>query len=919
MQRSKHFIANTLANTFAHRSGSNAPLAYFVSIVCTIGLLAGPARPAFAQTNSEGPWTAAVNLSRSGSASQPLVALAPNGTTHTLWWDKIDGMRYGRVTASAFASETVSVAPVAVPTIFGNKQVDVDQKTGRSTTTLAAPTNPHLLADVNGRAHFLWQNALNQLMYAQGPDASRAQTWGQPQALSEAVIAADATTDAAGGVQLAYVRSTDSKSKTVPGLYYRARTGTAWGQPTLVYSSTYFRVDTANDVSVNVVGDGQGSAIVTWYQARLGQSFFAVTNDKGRTWSAPQPVSGVAETAAAQTSAAITPQGAFLLVWRDANARGCGLTQRSSMDAGQTWSNPEPILSSLTNCPPMWQFATSDGKLWFLGEPRNEQGYTANSVTMAFWEGSKWSVAVDLALTAFDSATKRAQTLSCLNVALAGASLLGIGCSAGGDIWLAANAVPLDNLVSSLRVSWNPAQLVSEQQGNVAANTLATATDGQGVLYAMWAQPSLANPANVDLYFANWTNQLWTKTRVMAPPSGRASQPSLTFTPDGRVHAVWNSGRIYYSQSFARDANSVEGWSKPVELPSPNEVAGTPSLVYSAKENALIAVFAVPFNENRGIYLTRSTDGGTKWSEPARVFDAVEAGWESADQPQLTLDAASGALNLVWMKTVLPNNAGEKAVYYANSGDDGKTWSTPKELAVGNVDAPQIVVAGKGLIGVVWNRALDGSTAATPYEAHYRVSPDNGAQWSEDQLLPGFEEVSGKISLVGDQAGHMYVTAIGQTPGGEATLLYSYWTGQTWAARDVFALGQAAGAGSETAAILLPQTGQLTSMMRIQMLNRDGANQFEVVSIDRTVTPVELDVLPAFTPVPTAMPTSATPMQIGVSPTPKPVLLSTAAPTNGSGVGALTQREYLLFGALALVIVLGVGGIVFGFAQSRRR
>ena len=917
MQRSYRSIANSLACGFK----SITRIVCIASIIFASNLFAnvGTLQPARAQTQDEGPWTLAVNLSRSGSASQPLVALAPDGTAHTLWWDRIDGMRYNRVAAGTLTSNTVSVKPVAVPTIFGNKQVQVDQKSGRSTTTLTAPTSPRLLADTNGRTHFLWQNVLNQLLYSQGPGSTQGVAWSNPQALSEAVISSDATPDQAGGLHLAYVRSTDGKTRTEPGLYYRAKAGSAWGQPTLVYSSTYFRVDTANDVAVSVAGDGKGNAIVTWFQARLGQSFYAVSNNSGKSWSAPQPVSGAAQSSAAQTSVATAPDGAFMLIWRDANARGCGLTQRKSADGGVTWSNPEPILGSLSNCPPVWQFAISQGKLWLVGAPRDAQGFTSNSITLASWDGTQWSVAVDLVLTAFDAVTKRAQTLSCLNVALAGAGLTGIGCSSAGDVWLAANVIPLDAMVSTLQVSWSPAQLVSEQQGDVSANTLTAATDGQSVLYSMWAQPSLANPSNVDIYFANWTNELWTKSRIMSPPTGRMSQPSLVFTPDGRVHALWNSGHIYYSSSFARDANSVEGWSKPVALAAPNEVAGTPSLVFDPRKNTLVAAFAVPFNEKRGIYLTRSTDGGAKWAEPQLIFDAVAAGWESADQPQLTLDPVNGIFHLVWLKTVLPNNSGEKAVYYAASRDDGASWSAPVELVKGNVTTPQLVAAGKGLVSVVWNRVLDGSTSATPYEAHYRVSPDDGQRWLDDALVPGFEEVSSRLSVVGDQSGHLYLVGVGQTGGGESTLLYSYWTGQAWAAREVFALGQAASAGSDTSAILLPQTGQLTALLRIPVLNRDGVNQFEVMSVGRKVTPVELEPMQVLTPAPTVIATTSADLQISASPTPKPVLGLTPSPTNENGLGTWTQREMLLFGALFLVIMLGIGGIAFGVARSRRR
>ena len=41
--------------------------------------------------------------------------------------------------------------------------------------------------------------------------------------------------------------------------------------------------------------------------------------------------------ASGMNDVAVAPDGAFVLIWRDANARGCGLTQRRSTDGGQTW------------------------------------------------------------------------------------------------------------------------------------------------------------------------------------------------------------------------------------------------------------------------------------------------------------------------------------------------------------------------------------------------------------------------------------------------------------------------------------------------------------------------------------------------------------------------------------------------------
>lgn len=878
--------------------------------------------PAVAQT-AQGPWDSAANLSNSGSASQPLIAIAPDGTRHTLWWDKFDGTRYVRLAPANSVTATAPTRVVPLPTVLGSRKVEVNAQTNRSTTTITPPVNPRLLIDAspNTRAHLFWQNSLNQLVYALGPGSATNPVWTQPVALAEAVLTSDVQTDAKGALHMAYIRSSDGRTPTPPGLYYRNK-AINWLAPTLVFSSTYFRADAPDDVSTMVASDSNGNIVVTWFQARLGQSWYAVSNNAGKNWAAPQPVSGVAESVASQTSVAVAPDGAFLLIWRDANARGCGLTQRKSTDGGQNWSNPEPVLTSLSNCPPKWSFANAEGKLWFVGTAQNAvrtpAGFNSNSVTLANWDGTRWSPPAELTLTAYDTATKRAQTLNCMNVSLAGSNMGGIGCSPSGDVWTATNTSGLDQVIAALKVSWSLPSVVSDRLGNVMPSALATASNGKDVLYAMWAQQE-AGSTNTDIYFANWTNQVWARNKVINPPTGRATSLSMAYTPDGKTHVAWNSGRVYYSKSFARDANTRDGWSKAIALPSPNEVTGAPSLIFDAPSNTLYIAFAVPFNEKRGIYLTKSTDGGETWGEPTLVFDAVAPGWESADQPQLVMDPSSSMLHAVWLRTVLPGNPGPRGVFYAQSKDGGQTWSGAVELAKGSVDTPQLVMTGPGQLCVAWSTNRNVANSPTPFEAHYKFSPESGLRWSEDALIVGFDEIGGRVSLASDGTGHMYALAVGQTPAGESALFYANWTGAGWDSREVFGLGQNAMAGGEATSVLLPQTGQLTALLRAPVLNKEGANQFEVVAAERTVTKVELTAMPAFTPEPaTPEPTAAPSTQQQPTPTDPPKLLPTAVP-EPEPVPGLTQRELILFGALIGVIIMGIAGIAFGFAQSKRR
>ncbi len=81
------------------------------------GLSAMLAARVSAQPNNTS-WTAPVNLSQSGGASQPLIAVAADGTQHALWWDQTDGERY----AHASISDTTWSEPIGVPAILSARQ-----------------------------------------------------------------------------------------------------------------------------------------------------------------------------------------------------------------------------------------------------------------------------------------------------------------------------------------------------------------------------------------------------------------------------------------------------------------------------------------------------------------------------------------------------------------------------------------------------------------------------------------------------------------------------------------------------------------------------------------------------------------------------------------------------------------------------
>jgi hypothetical protein len=128
------------------------------------------------------------------------------------------------------------------------------------------------------------------------------------------------------------------------------------------------------------------------------------------------------------------------------------------------------------------------------------------------------------------------------------------------------------------------------------------------------------------------------------------------------------------------------------------------------------------------IFYKRSTDGGIKWSKPARLT------WKKHSPKYLSIASDKGnGVHLVWLEYV--NFAYE--VFYKCSSDGGITWSGPKRLTwnyIYDYD-PQIPTnAGNG-IHIVWARYDyykfgDGTT-----DILYKSTSDYGATWSTTKIL----------------------------------------------------------------------------------------------------------------------------------------------------------------------------------------
>ena len=457
----------------------------------------------------------------------------------------------------------------------------------------------------------------------------------------------------------------------------------------------------------------------------------------------------------------------------------------------------------------------SDGRLWLIGAASGVLSAESRTAILSAWDGQAWSEPLAVSMSFYDPASRNTINLGCLDIALNGQSVGLVGCANNNDVWAARNTIELDRLGAALKTNWTAIETISNGNSSAAPDGLpAIAADSQGHFYATWSQ---AQPTGgTSLFATTWSGSHWSRPVQLLRPSGASTdaaslseldQPSMASDTTDKLHITWSDkvgGTIQYSWVYARDAASPQAWATPIDLPAPTTLTAWPDVAVAPNGEAVYVVYAVPINEHRGIYLVRSKDGGVTWSPPDIVFDAIAAKWNAADKPRLAIDFKTNTLHVVWLQTNVLIDTPTRAIYYSSSTDDGHTWSEPLKIAEGDVAWPQIVAGGDGQVYLAWNQAniQNRQTPSTPWSVWGQFSPDNGERWTNASTVHGFEQVSGPIGLVADNAGHLYLTAIGTKANNESALLYTEWNGQSWNEPEILGLGQTAVVDNAVAAAI---------------------------------------------------------------------------------------------------------------------
>jgi hypothetical protein len=901
-----------------------------VLVLLMLVALLGMGSGALAQTEDD-VWGEPVNVSRSGAAEQPQIVAAPDGGAQAFWWDRFDGLMSARYDGETWS--TPAPAPIIFTEVVTKAQV---------AELVYTPLDmmPAIVGDGRGWAYAFWigeedeETGGTPLMVSQKPLGSN--DWSEPDVLAESASVFEVAAVPSGGLTLVYVRLLSSGAFPA-GLYVKRSFGGGggWGAPALVQASFYLRLLTPETAHLRLADVGDGTVHLAWDDPQLDQAFYARSDDGGTTWSAPEPL-GDPEERSSHPHILPLADGGMLRLWETAGMGGCALYQQR-LEAGKTpggetpggeassgvspaWTAPERVLDGASQCPQGERVWLADGGLLWLW------GQGSGSLTLAGWdaEGERWSEPQSFSFRFEDPETERWIGLDGLQGALVEDTLIVAGVDpAGGEVWALAGQVDASALAFAPPSPWSGPVALPLEEG--WPGLPAAAADAEGRVHVLWSASAAEGLPGAALYYARFESAAgsagegrWTQpTQVWAAPEGeKVAQPALLAVGE-RLHAVWSGGpggRVFYSWAYARDAYAADGWSEPLPLPAPSEVGSAPAIVADPL-GTLHVVYAVPVNEARGIYYTRSDDGGETWSEAAAVFDAEWAGWPTVDRPALAVDERGG-LHVAWLDGSPGGPFSPQAVYYARSRDEGRSWSEPQELAVGGCDWPVLAATFTGQVHLLWSEV-----GASPTWL-YRWSADGGETWAASQAVRGFGGIAGPVGLISDGAGVLHLIGLGQDDGGlaaprRAALRYTTWTGEGWDTGEDVRLGERSGQPGAALA-LAPAAGDLWVIARGEAEAGTGG-PLGLLGAHRSIPPVEEFPVLELTPRPTA---TATPV-----PTPLPTVtplpaVDAGAPEAGPPVlevGPLSL-PYVALGGLAVAVVV-VGGVVVarGLWLRRRR
>ncbi len=885
------------------------PARLISGLVCLCILLSAAGASLAAAQEVPSDWSVPANLSNSGSTSHPEVVVDSTGTSHVIWFDEFTGYRYVHTLPEGGWSEPSG----------GNFPF-------RS-------NHPDLVSGIENGITAFWRDGDRALFASRVRDRDFGNpfSWSSNRLLGDNVPAYDITVDSQGIIHIVYL-NLEETPRNPSGIYYRRSFpgGNAWSDASLIYTSLYLRGVREEDINLSIsagMWDDVNVVYVAWDESPLSKVFYSRTVDAGKTWDEPVIVD---ELGASSESA--PPFGIDVAVWdeqvvfswkRGTPDVSCSILYQASDDRGATWFSQGQMAAGLPGCPQETVFFSNHPDLMFWQTIINDQVY------LAAWDGAQWSnpqPQVRLSSTE-DPVTNRPMNLGCWQtyMSLELNSLMAAGCDINGneDVWYASKVLDDAEIWFPSESVWKKPAVVFQREAEMRA--LRLLADSSGGFHSLWIQPMrVSSGADVEMtdvfrdaiFYSNWNGADWSQpVAILQTPRGTSRHFSAAISAEGNLYTVWQgdqTGEMYFSWAKANRAFIPAEWAEPLKLPVTEEISGLPDI--AAWRGTVYVLYSVPINETRGVYLTRSTDGGATFSPPVQVFDASAAGWEVVGKPSLSV-TYDGHLHAMWVRETLPGTRGSQGLYYSRSGDSGMTWSKADMVMDGSVLWGETAASPNGSLYQIWQEG------EPPQVFRARISNDYGTTWTRLEPLANDGTPSGSADVFFDPSGKLYMLQFVKDRNSNLSIQDWETQGSNWTINKYPHPGLEADTQISGLAGVVSQTGTFGIVYITTDVSENGTPQnkfyFTSRAVDLPAQPAAQDPLPqdeeevSTTPItmePTAAPTATT----------APVLPTEPIPDSAGPIPTDNNWSGLVI-SIALSVLIVIIGFVVLYARSRLR
>ena len=726
---------------------------------------------------SEGNWADPINLSRSGSAAVPQLVIDGRGVSHVFWQDQaVDSYIYTQGTPEAWT------APAQIELPFGTRSTFPDLEPDNPTPLFI----PYLYTDPRGFIHAFWIDDEDSLFYSRAPldQITDFAAWNQPEQLAGAVTDLSAAVDNRGNLHLSYINKQGIENNPA-GVYHRRLDPEtfAWTNPSLLYRSAYLQdlpIEQAN-IQLAIGSQGESSTIfIGWDNRAEEKVFIARSPDGGISWSEPaivdqrQSEDGLSGVGPSNILIA-SRDGGVLLIWVAGHGFDiCSQYYQWSTNDGLSWTEPRVMLEEFTSCPQGNEYLGPANDLMLFSTSLQDQSY------LLAWDGGRWSDPQPRELNRFiHPDTFRSVEFGCHQMGVQDESRLQmVGCGLGSegqsaDIWATSRFIGEIPDWFPPKAAWTEPLQIAESELTLSYPQVVA--DTQGRFHAFWTQENTDLAARRAIFYSRQQGDLWTPpVPIIVSEEGEIHQSRVVIGFEDRLLLAWveDSAVAYFSQSSSDQATLPADWSTPTLLPTPDFSISDLDIALNQSGYIYIS-YTIPFNENRGVYLTWSEDNGGTWNDPIKVFDGVKAGWKMVGPSRLSV-SENGSVYILWTELDFDASEGNiisKALHYSQSTDAVDTGGSPRFQEAALVDESPVIwhdlIYFNGTIHRLWQEGLDTGSAL-----FHDYSSDNGQNWSSRLLVSSSVD---PVAATVDTGGQLHVIEAG-----DGTVNYYVWNGRIW-------------------------------------------------------------------------------------------------------------------------------------------